>query len=711
MRKYIGQAFLFTALSAFSTFAPAQVKTPVCGTDYYIEEQNQNPETEAQYNSYLSRLTEIAQENVEAKRNSASKAVVTVPVVFHIIHEYGEENISRAQIMDQLRIINEDFRRNNPDRTETRSMFQGRAADLEVEFALARVDPDGNCTDGITRTVSPLTDGGDEAVKELINWGNKSNSSRHYLNIWVVKRIDRGAEDGTFVAGYATLPQQGANSSDGIVIMHNFIGSIGTSTVGRAGRTLTHEIGHWLGLLHPFQNGCGGSNCSTSGDRICDTPPVFEASFNCPTNNNTCSNDNPNEMDMVENYMDYANGSCQNAFTAGQKAVTDFFINNSSFRGKYVSSGNLSATGVNNTSPCIPIADFHTSDRILTVCAGTPISFEDLSWNGEPTDRLWTFEGGNPSTSTFENPTITYSQGGVYSVSLKATNSSGEHTTTKNQFVRVIPAFSSLKSPFQEGFESANSSAAWDMQKTGSYGWERINSPTYSGDFAIRCYIDANSEANSRYSMTSPAFDLSVHEGLSPVLSFRSAYSLRESNSGELLVVYASSDCGKTWTALGGILGAATLKSIDGNNPNWAPSSPSDWTTHYIELGRFGFDAQGNLMLRFEITSRSGNAVYIDDINIDRIGLSAPSLEHMQHQFSLYPNPSTGGVKIRIHAYNKPLTVDLLDYAGRTIGNLSNEQNFINGGELKTQINNSGVYFVRFKSQDGILVKKLIITQ
>ena len=124
-----------------------------------------------------------------------------IPVVFHVIHAYGDENISKAQIEDQIRILNEDFRRMNADTSNTRDVFKSRASDFEIEFQLARKDPDGNCTEGITRHYSAFTDKGDDPIKSMFPaWDQKK-----YLNIWVVRNITYSSQLGGTVLGYAYL--------------------------------------------------------------------------------------------------------------------------------------------------------------------------------------------------------------------------------------------------------------------------------------------------------------------------------------------------------------------------------------------------------------------------------------------------------------------------------------------------------------------------
>ena len=145
-------------------------RVQTCGTDEMTQQLiDSDSSIRERYEFDIEQLKQLAQ-NPENFKLYKKKAVLTIPVVFHVIHNYGPENISKAQILEQMEILNKDFRRRNSDTSKTRSIFKDRAVDCEVEFKLATKDPDGNCTDGITRTVSALTNGGDEDVKDLIRW-------------------------------------------------------------------------------------------------------------------------------------------------------------------------------------------------------------------------------------------------------------------------------------------------------------------------------------------------------------------------------------------------------------------------------------------------------------------------------------------------------------------------------------------------------------
>jgi len=235
---------------------------------------------------------------VEQRSNQAN-TVVTIPVVFHVVYANGTQNISDAQIMSQLQILNDDFRRLNSDADNTWS----QAADSEVEFCLATNDPQGNPTDGILRVSTTVSSfGTSDNVKFSSSGGSDAWPAGSYLNFWV-------CNVGGGILGYAQFPG-GSAATDGVVCDYRYVGDMGTATAPfNLGRTATHEVGHWLNLYHIW----GDGNCNQD-DQVSDTPNSDAANFGCATGHQSCSS-----TDMVQNYMDYSDDACMNLFTSGQK--------------------------------------------------------------------------------------------------------------------------------------------------------------------------------------------------------------------------------------------------------------------------------------------------------------------------------------------------------------------------------------------------------
>lgn len=687
MKNNILIVFILTLVASLNA-------TAQCGTDEYNRRLVQDKLAEGEdFADYLDRIS-TADFEIEYDLKT-KKATRIIPVVFHIIHAYGESNISKEQIEDQMRILNEDFARLNADTTNTRSMFKDRAVAMDIEFRLARIAPDGSCIEGITRKYDPINtiedyeDNDNEAKISVAAWPRA-----RYLNIWVVTEIQSNSTTGT-ILGYAQFPGQGA-STDGIVIRHDRVGTVGTASVGDKGRTLTHEVGHWLGLYHPFQGGCGGQN-----DRVADTPPVYEPSYGCPTNNNTCSNDNPNEMDNVENFMDYANGGCMNMFTSGQKQRVEAYL--ASDRASVISTATHTATGINTNPNCGPIADFWTETGSLVICQGESIKFIDHSYNGEVKQRTWTFAGGSPAVSTFQNPTVTYNEPGVYEVELVASNDLGSNTLTRTALLTVLPSTAVVAAPYGEDFSSSASIVSWQLEAKEGYGWLRNTSRGFSGNQCLQANINANTAPNARFSLQLPPLNMTSHG--SPVyLNYRYAYARRSTTASEVLLFYASKDCGKTWQ---------TVRGYNANNgletgtisQGWQPSSANDWGFNQVDLSAYANIP--NLFIRIEAVSQSGNSIFLDDINVGQYSLTTPKYVN-DAELSLMPNPAQNDLQILLDVKYTTFTVSIADIAGRLLlqRNLSQGSSQISIVDLP-----NGVYTVWVNAENKMWSKKLIINK
>ena len=231
--------------------------------------------------------------------------VYQIPVVVHILYTNSTNNISDAQIQSQLDVLNADFRRTNADRTNR----WPQAADSEIEFYLAQVDPNGNPTTGITRTrVNTSTWTQREIMKRSATGGVDAWDTTEYLNMWVVDNMSFG---GRTILGYAQFPWDNDRVHDGVVMADQYFGNTGTAQAPfDGGRTTTHEVGHYLGLRHIWGD---SSDCSVD-DGIDDTPRTNQATSGCGVGKETCGS-----PDMTENYMDYSNDNCLNLFTTGQR--------------------------------------------------------------------------------------------------------------------------------------------------------------------------------------------------------------------------------------------------------------------------------------------------------------------------------------------------------------------------------------------------------
>lgn len=252
----------------------------------------------------MDQIEAFTQQRVAQSQNARiDGSIITIPVVVHVLYRNSTENISVAQIQSQLDVLNEDFRRTNPDADNTWS----QAADSEIQFCLTTIDPNGNTTTGITRKQVTRQDWGtSDDMKRTSTGGVNPWNTSAYLNMWIVPQMTSG---GNTILGYAQFPG-GSAATDGVVMGYNYFGRVGNvSAPFDGGRTTTHEVGHFLNLRHIW----GDANCGN--DFVSDTPTHQTSNGGCPVGQVSCGS-----TDMVQNYMDYTNDSCMNLFTQGQKA-------------------------------------------------------------------------------------------------------------------------------------------------------------------------------------------------------------------------------------------------------------------------------------------------------------------------------------------------------------------------------------------------------
>jgi Pregnancy-associated plasma protein-A len=289
--------------------------------DFVTESKEHRCESDA-HNDYLMAKSPVFRQNrdkIESfttrftenyGKQLKTRAVVTIPVVFHIIYNTAAENVTDAQVAAQIDVLNQDYRKMNADINQVPTVFQGLEADMEVQFVLAKRTPAGAATTGIERRQTTIVGFDDitESMKSYAAGGLDAWDAQKYLNIWTCN-LTGG------ILGYAQFPG-GPDATDGIVIRSNAVAG-GSSINYGYGRTATHEVGHWLNLYHTFRGGCDRKG-TTGSDFVDDTPNVRTATYGCPKRiGNSCSNDDAPDMTM--NYMDYVYDVCMFMFTQGQK--------------------------------------------------------------------------------------------------------------------------------------------------------------------------------------------------------------------------------------------------------------------------------------------------------------------------------------------------------------------------------------------------------
>jgi len=237
---------------------------------------------------------------------SSTSSLIIIPVVVHVLYNNNSENVSDQQIESQIAVLNRDYQKLNPDTAKIPSYYASLAANIGIKFILAGIDTNGNVTTGIVRKHTNVTSFTiNDAMKSSATGGDDAWDRDEYLNIWVCN-----LQDGTL--GYSSLVG-GPKSTDGVVVQYTAFGTTGTAQAPfNLGRTCTHEIGHWLNLIHTW----GDAYCGD--DEVADTPPQSQATYGDPSGIVLSCNNTP-YGNMYMNYMDFTDDLGMHMFTDGQR--------------------------------------------------------------------------------------------------------------------------------------------------------------------------------------------------------------------------------------------------------------------------------------------------------------------------------------------------------------------------------------------------------
>ena len=614
-----------------------------------------------------------------------------IPVVFHVVHDFGSENISNAQLHDAIAVLNEEFNARNEAVEGVVEAFKDIVAECHIEFRLATIDPEGNCTNGIIRHRDERTAIAGENVKQGRQW-----PTHKYLNVYIVRTIASGA------AGYAYYPGAGPER-DGIIILHSYVGRIGTGNQTRSS-ALTHEVGHYLGLPHTWGNSNDvelDSNCDID-DGIEDTPRT-KGNRACRKSGQTCGS-----LDNVQNFMDYS--YCYANFTKGQKAVMRSSMQSPvSGRENLTAEQNLIETGTlypEGSTPNFLCKVQFEKDYLEPVCPGRTIQFQDFSFH-KIVSREWTFEGGIPATSSEQAPSVVYNEPGIYKVSLTVSDGFNEQTLTKDDYI-VVLADDALEIPFTDDFASAsleNGNGVYTVfNENNDRTWEIIDGVGFDDDRALfieNRLIGASERTDALVSNTLDATGLGELE-----MTFQYAFAPKDpDNFTDNLTVQVSDDCGRTWRTRGVIKGSK-LQTADATEDDFLPAGSDEWKERSISFPA-DFNVSG-LMFRFVWESGGGNNFYLDNINLHSTTVGLEELE-ADEGFALYPNPASQQVHIVLpRAYSNAMGLKLLDTEGRVVRRTfvpANQQSVT----LAVQNLDAGVYVVKMEAADRIWSKRIVI--
>ena len=680
MKKSLLLACSFIAATFCGTTLSAQ-QTLECSQHDVVEAlYDENPEMRAEYQSYYDGL--IKQSKLP---RSKKEDLYVIPVVFHIVYDGAGsqiENLSYEQIEDAVETMNLEFNKENSAAANIKAEFKDIAADCNIQFRLATIDPQGNCTNGVMRYDDSRTNSAGDEVKTGRQWDTEK-----YLNIYTVRVIASGA------AGYAYFPANNNSSRDGIVILHNYVGRIGTGNANRSS-ALTHEVGHYLALPHVWGNGNnpGDPSLCNGDDGISDTP-LTTGNRTCNLNVETCGS-----LDNVQNFMEYA--YCYANYTEGQKSVMRAALESSrAGRNNLWTAANLAATGTDYPRGVVPSvlcnSDFQKSFDDA-ICPGTELDFINLSYSGDDLTYMWTFENGTPSTSTDKNPSVVYSVSGQHDVTLVVSDGNSSITEVKENYVSVLEA-GALVYPYSTdliGVEVDGNEFSVDNPDEDARTWLKNTTVGFNDDECFFIENRINPTDKKDYLVSNTMNTTGIEEFY---ISFRYAYSERSSSgNSDQLRVQVSRDCGENWSTRKSIRGN-TLITADRISTKFTPET-EDWKIGFAKITNY---ASSGFRFRFEWTSGGGNNIYIDDINVSNSALSIEDI--LESNLSVYPNPANDVLFIEGVESGE---FSLINIAGKEVlnGQLSNNKNMLEVNELP-----SGLYLLKVVSGAAVVTKRVVI--
>lgn len=687
-----------------------------CATDFMLQQVLEDQPEKQQVIDRLQAFTEayIADNPYEGPE-SGTEPTYVIPVVFHIMHDYtNASNIPKRNVLDAMRILNEDFRAENSDTNLIVSEFKQRIGGMNVEFRLATKDPQGNCTDGITRTYTEMTNNGGENVKGLISWDTKK-----YYNIWVVKSIGSGGSGGTTL-GYAFKPGTApTDAQEGVIIRANCVGSFAPGGVfGNQGlRTLTHETGHWLNLSHTWGDGAIATACGS--DLVYDTPKTQGTPSGCPSGKNSCVDDTTDFygydiVDNLQNHMEYTN--CNRMFTIGQAERMEAALNSfNGFRKLLWAEANLVATGTDSAAgvtACTMVPDFGASKTV--VCPGTNVSLTDLSWNGNADTRTWTVTGpatANMSSTSDSSVTVSFTTPGEYTVKLELTNAAGTVSLEKTAFIGVMNDVATYSNWHMETFEGSTSLPAGYLSSSSGPNTFEVTSDAgwYTSDNSL-WLNNYNNQSGDISNVVLPS--VAVPNTTSPVLSFQYAFAKRTSSSNDKLEIYVSTNCGATWikrlTIGTNDLSSAPTSALQ----QFFPKTISEWKVGELDLS--SYKSASKVAIRFQFNSGGGNNFFVDNINM-RDGVVSISEFYQPTDLMLMPNPVQNQARLSFGLKaDAELDIKIVNLTGQVVKDYGlvsfdeGENNF----EIETLSNlPAGVYLVKLDGNFGSMQKRFVISQ
>lgn len=700
--------YLFCFLS-LHFLAEAQER---CATIELLEQKfSANPALKLRFSARESQFQDMVRQRMATRKSSKTNELITVPVVFHIVMN-NQSAVTDQQIIAQLDTINKDYAGLNEGSARIPSYFQSLFGQSGIQFCLAQRTPSDEPTTGIVRynTTQTSFDFTNNFVKHPAMGGADAWDPNSYLNIWVCVLNNE-------TLGYATFPNDGADDEQGVVIAYNSLPG-GSATNFNAGKTLTHEIGHYFNLYHIWGDDRGACNGT---DFVSDTPNQGNSTTTCRTGvvTDNCSPASPGIM--YQNFMDYSPDNCLLMFTNEQVARMETAY--ATYRSLLSESKGCLPLGLKRndasirqiTAPEQRLCTNTFTPSILLRNRGseilTSVTINVRIDNGPVTSYRWTGSLKSYGEVSVTLPTMTTTEGDhVLTVtSVNPNDVADEDTSNDTQSFNFIYYLPSVP-PVSEGFEGTFPAMAWDIvNPDGGQTWEKTNVAAKTGNGAARMRnFDYLSIGQKDYLRT-PTVNISGVD--SAFVSFQVAAATYtnstnfSSSAWDTLQVLVSTDCGLTYTSIYKKWGPNLVTRTAATRTAFTPLS-EEWRREELDISNF--ISQGNVLIAFQNINGNENDVYLDDINIRTVTVN-PNLK--EAGFLVTPNPTSGEISVQFYPHPTRLrSVQIYNISGQEVARLTLPE-----GEVATNIFNfnlqnypAGMYIVKAVFDDKTLTKKIV---
>jgi hypothetical protein len=727
---------LTVAVLLAATVSYAQM--PCSTDDHYHQLLQQYPqlaEYEKQFNDQMNQKV--------AKRTMAVADTTTydVPLVVHVIHDYGAENIADDAIYDAAAHWAQVYMKQNADTALVISPFIPYIGNPNIRLHLATIDPNGKPTKGIVRTQSYLTNKADDQAKYNA-WPNNK-----YINIWLIGTFGASSSG---AAAYAYYPSSGAYMPyyDGVISLYNYI---------NVQKTIPHELGHVLNLEHTW----GSTNnpaVACGDDGVDDTPPTMGHmpgcsaaalyDVTCATGYSVTYTTSRGTHDSVVHYPDTVNSQnimdytyCELMFTKGQvQRMRTALTATTAGRSNLITPSNLAATGALEPMPDLPpVADYivnqatgagaitDTRSYFLTFNNAGSFVFRNASWNDTVSDVHWTFSNGasTPTSTSMGIITNHFSQPGWVTVSLVANSNAGSDTLTNTHAVYAADTAVAGGPGYSQQFANAPDISNWPMFNyyNNQFKWD-LYSGAGLGDNSCLRYRSFDTSGRifgtpvgDYDDIFTPAFNLAgITDSL--YLNFFTSGALTTSGLGgwttavnDSLQIEASISGGARWTRLA-VVGGTDLANNGNHSAEFVPASTSQWKPRAVSIPAT-FRTK-NTFFRFRyFPGNTGNNLYLDNFYFYGFPAGVKEVLNSPDPVNIFPNPATNGCNLVFKTGSDGMvTYTIRDLAGKTV--YQAQKTFAPNSIQQEAISRSltpaaGMYFVTVTIEGVSMVQKLVV--